>query len=63
MDYRQIDRLIREFKKNRDGWLEILNMTKGEHTDAAMHIITINSKIELLRGQRVYPDDYEGEFE
>jgi len=63
MDYRQIDRHIRQFKEAREGWMEILSVTKGESSDAAKHILTINAKIELLRTLRTYPDDYEGDYE
>lgn len=64
MDYRQADRTIRAFKQSRAEWIDILQMSGGEATHAAEHIVRINAKIELLRGIRTpYPDDYEGEYE
>jgi hypothetical protein len=48
MNNRQIARLINEFKRMRVEWLDML-VKNPEYTDAAQHIVTINSKIELLR--------------
>lgn len=56
MTNKQINRHLEEFSKSRRDWLEILVENPG-HTEAAQHIISINSKMELLRSLWNWGDD------
>lgn len=55
MNYR---RMIKALRKNRDGWLEILNKNP-DSLNAAQYIVTINAQIQLLETSRHLDGDYE----
>lgn len=44
----QINSHLRAFDESRAKWLEILNKNPGD-SDAAVHIISINAKMEVYR--------------
>lgn len=48
MNNRQIAQNIKAFREARQGWLDILNGSNGDSVQAAQHVLSCNSKIELL---------------
>lgn len=46
MNNKQISQHVRSFRDAREGWIDAL--TKSDSVQAAQHVLSINSKIELL---------------
>lgn len=56
MTNKQIDRMIAAFSKTRQDWIDIL-VKNPDSTDAAQYILSINSKIELLKSMYDYSQE------
>lgn len=49
MSNKMLARFIKTFQESRQEWIDTL-VKNPDATDAAQHVVAINSKIELLRG-------------
>jgi len=56
MTNRQIARNVKEFRRIRQGWFDIL-ARNGDSVGAAQHILSINCKIELLLSMWNWSDE------